>query len=683
MVVMSRLSCLVLTNDPTCRDTLRLAATLQGWLQREGRLAYHAATRGRPSVADDYDLMFVDLRHLVGAARRRAWEIIACAGGRPAKLVVVCGAPEDSLEERWTWELGANLYLPGTPVSAAVDCVCRHLGSAAYTSDAYHRSVSRPAMAPDADSRRLVAGLLRPEAYPHPTADIRLVETHISWVFLTGPFVYKVKKPCSLGFLDFSTLERRRQFCHEEVRLSGRFAPELYLGAVPITGSPDMPRIEGPGTPWEWAVKLVQFDEADRLDAVFEDGRLAAADCESLGAEIARVHGRLAVADPAAGFGTATSVLDAVAINLDQLRGLRPDAGARIDRIAAWLHDRLTAATDTIAARAAGGHVRECHGDLHLANIVLHDGRMMAFDAIEFSPGLRWIDVANDVAFLAMDLHVRGRPDLAAHVETAWVEAADDHAALAVLPIYEVYRAVVRADVAALRGAGPSGAPDKAAAIRAETDRYLDVAERLMQGREPVLFVTSGISGSGKTTLATRLVAAAGAVRIRSDVERKRLAGMAATDRPADAVATAALYDSALTRRVYDRLAALACTALAAGRSVVIDAACNARWQREILAALARDAGVELVWLEFAVPTETVIARVTRRAAAGTDASDASAAVVREQIAVREPITAEELTAAGGRCRLVPITPEALADAAFVTTLTRPASTVETDRCRS
>jgi len=381
VVVMSRLSCLVLTNDPTCRDTLRLAATLQGWLQREGRLAYHAATRGRPSVADDYDLMFVDLRHLVGASRRRAWEIIACAGGRPAKLVVVCGAPEDSLEERWTWELGANLYLPGTPVSAAVDCVCRHLGSAAYTSDAYHRSVSRPAMAPDADSRRLVAGLLRPEAYPHPTADIRLVETHISWVFLTGPFVYKVKKPCSLGFLDFSTLERRRQFCHEEVRLSGRFAPELYLGAVPITGSPDMPRIEGPGTPWEWAVKLVQFDEADRLDAVFEDGRLAAADCESLGAEIARVHGRLAVADPAAGFGTATSVLDAVAINLDQLRGLRPDAGARIDRIAAWLHDRLTAATDTIAARAAGGHVRECHGDLHLANIVLHDGRMMAFES--------------------------------------------------------------------------------------------------------------------------------------------------------------------------------------------------------------------------------------------------------------------------------------------------------------
>jgi len=534
-----------------------------------------------------------------------------------------------------------------------------------------------------ADSRRLVAGLLRPEAYPHPTAGIRLVETHISWVFLTGPFAYKVKKPCSLGFLDFSTLDRRREFCREEVRVSGRFAPDLYLGAVPITGSPDAPRVEGAGTPSEWAVKLVQFDEADRLDAVFAAGRLTTADCESLGAEIARVHGRLAVATPADGYGSATSVLDAVTINLDQLRGLRPDAVPRIDRIAASLHGRLTAVADTIAARIAEGRVRECHGDLHLANIVLHEGRMTAFDAIEFNPGLRWIDTANDVAFLAMDLHVRGRPDLAAHVESGWIEAADDHAALVVLPIYEVYRAVVRADVAALRGAGPDVTADMAASVRAETDRYLDVAERLMEQTMPVLFATSGISGSGKTTLATRLVAAAGAVRLRSDVERKRLAGMAATDRPADAAATAALYDPAMARRVYARLATLARTVLGAGRSVVIDAACNVRWQREILAAAARDAGASLVWLEFDVPAETVIARVTSRAAMGTDASDASAAVVHDQLAAREPITPDELTATDPRCRLVVITPEALASPLFLTTITRIASRVGRDRCRS
>jgi aminoglycoside phosphotransferase family enzyme/predicted kinase len=512
------------------------------------------------------------------------------------------------------------------------------------------------------DSSRLIAGLLRPDAYPHPTGEIRLVETHISWVFLTGQYVYKVKKPCNFGFLDFSKLERRKQFCHEEVRVSGRFAPELYLGAVPITGSPDAPRIEGEGAPMEWAVKLLQFDEADRLDAVFDAGRLTASDCAALGAEIARVHGRLAVADPGAAWGTAQSVLDAVAINLEQLRGLRPDAVSRIDRIAAWLHDRLTSSSATIAARGAAGRVRECHGDLHLANIVLHDGRMMAFDAIEFSPGLRWIDVANDIAFLAMDLRVRGRPDLAAHVENAWIETADDHAALAVLPIYEVYRAVVRADVAALRCSTQSTSSEKAARVRAETDRYLDIAEQLMARREPVLFATSGVSGSGKTTLSTRLVGATGAVRVRSDVERKRLAGMAATDRPANTAATTALYHPTLTRAVYERLAMLARTALGAGRSVVVDAACNSRWQREILAATARDAGVELVWLEFAVPADTVLSRAASRMAAGTDASDASAAVICEQIAAREPLTSEEIAAAGPRCRLVAVTPATLDD---------------------
>ncbi len=516
-----------------------------------------------------------------------------------------------------------------------------------------------------ANSRRLVAGLLRPDAYPHLTGDIRLVETHISWVFLTGTYVYKVKKPCNLGFLDFSTLDRRRQFCHEEVRVSGRFAPALYLGVVPITGSLDAPKIEGTGAPQEWAVKLVQFDESDRLDAVFDAGRLTAADCDALGAEIARVHGCLAVAELGAGWGTAQSVLDAVAINLDQLRGLRPDALSRIDRIATWLHDQLTSAAATIDARIVAGRVRECHGDLHLANVVLHDGRMMAFDAIEFSPALRWIDAANDIAFLAMDLHVRGRPDLAAYVESSWIEAANDHAALTVLPIYEVYRAVVRADVAALRGSAADAPPAKAATVRAETDRYLDVAEQLMKRRSPVLFVTTGISGSGKTTFTTRLVGAAGAVRVRSDVERKRLAGMAATDRPADAASTAALYDPVMTHQVYERLALLARGALDAGRSVIVDAACNCRWQRENFAAVARDTGVELVWLDFTVPADTALARVASRVAEGRDASDASASVIHEQIATREPVTPEELATASPRCRLVAIAPESLADPSF------------------
>jgi len=508
-----------------------------------------------------------------------------------------------------------------------------------------------------ADTLRLVERLRDPAAYPHPTDQIRLVETHISWVFLTGPFAYKLKKPLDVGFLDYTSLEKRRRFCEEEIRVSGRFAPEIYLAAVPITGSPETPRVAGDGPAIEWAVKLVQFDEDDRLDARFDAGRLTAADCRRLGEAIAAVEEGLAVATTVEPWGTAASVHDAVAINLGQLRERRADAAERVGRMEAWLFGRLDDLAGAIEQRRAGGRVRECHGDLHLANIVLHAGRMTAFDAIEFSPSLRWIDVANDVAFLVMDLESRGRPDLAAHVASSWTEAAGDHAAAAVLPVYEVYRAVVRAAVAALRAG--------AAADRAETDRYLDLAERLMRPRRPVFFATVGVSGSGKTTLAESLVGAAEAMRLRSDVERKRLAGMRPTDRPADAAAEAELYGDVMTRRVYERLARLAGTVLASGRSVVIDAACLLRWQREVLAAAAQSAGVPLVWLELALPEAVVIDRVMARLATGGDASDASAEIVRRQLAAREPITAAELAAVGLNARRVPVGEPDLSDPAF------------------
>jgi aminoglycoside phosphotransferase family enzyme/predicted kinase len=493
----------------------------------------------------------------------------------------------------------------------------------------------------------LVRRLLEPAAYPHPTAGIRLIETHISWVILTGDFVYKLKKPCNLGFLDFSSLDRRRTFCHEEVRLNGRFAPDLYLAAVPITGSAAAPRIGGTGPAIEWAVKLRQFPEECRLDRLFAAGRLSAEECSGLGAEIARVEDRLAVADPAAGFGTPDAFLGTVRMNLEQLRHARPAAAPRADRLAEWMARAVEAARPLFAARIAAGKVRECHGDLHLANIVLHDGRMTAFDGIEFNESLRWIDVASDVAFLAMDLEARGRPDLAAHVVSGWMEAADDHAAAGVLPLYTVYRAIVRAAVAAIRHGQAAALRDEAtaAAAAAESDRYLDLAEGLTRPPRPALLVTSGISGSGKTTVAARVVGTCRAVRLRSDVERKRLAGMGPTERPADAAAEARLYDPAASAAVYGRLAGLADDLLAAGRSVVIDATCTLRRQRDRFAEIARRRGVPLVWLECAVPPAEAIARAERRRGAGGDASDATAAVVRAQQSSREPITAAEVAA--------------------------------------
>lgn len=520
---------------------------------------------------------------------------------------------------------------------------------------------------PQASTPLLVRRLLEPAAYPHPTDRIHLIETHISWVILTGDFVYKIKKPCDLGFLDFSTLERRHRFCDEEVRLSGRFAPELYLAVVPITGSADAPRVGGSGEPIEWAVKLRQFDEAGRLDRLFDAGRLSADDCDRLGAEIAAVEERLAVADHTASWGRPEAFAGIVRMNLDQLRRARPEVRTRADRLQAWVEHEVESRRCAIESRVATGKIRECHGDLHLANLVLCEGRMMAFDGIEFNDSLRWIDVANDIAFLAMDFHARGRPDCAARLLSSWMEAADDHAAATVLDLFMVYRAIVRGAVGAIRHgqAADSGDRDAATAARAESDRYLELAERLTTARQPRLFATSGISGSGKTTVAARVVSACGAIRIRSDVERKRLAGMAATARPRDEAAVRSLYGPEMTARVYERLAALAEGMLAAGWSVVIDACCTARSQRDSFAAVARRCHVPLVWLEFDVPAEFVLARVAARQAAGADASDASVDVVRAQLATREPITPEEI-AASPQARCVTVTPWDTDDPSFI-----------------
>ncbi len=386
----------------------------------------------------------------------------------------------------------------------------------------------------------LIERLLEPAPYPHPTEAIRLVETHISWVILTGPFAYKLKKPVSLGFVDYTTLDLRRRSCEGEVRVSGRFAPELYVAAVPITISVEVPCVGGEGEPIEYAVKLVQFDEADRLDSRFVAGRLTAADCRALGEAIAAVEECLPAARPGDPWGTADSVFAAAAANLT------------------------------------------------------------------------------------------------AEVVSSWVEATGDHGSLAVLPIYEAYRAIVRASITAIRGGQGDGA------ARGEGLKYLDLAERLTVGEPPAMIVTCGMSGSGKSTVAAELVGPLAGLRIRSDVERKRLAGMRPTDRPADAVATDALYDESYTRRVYDRLATLAGTVLDARRTVVIDATCIKRWQRDRLAAVALDRGVPLIWVVFDLPTEAVLARLATRQAAGGDPSDASVAVVRRQLAASEPLANEE-----------------------------------------
>ncbi len=492
----------------------------------------------------------------------------------------------------------------------------------------------------------LIKRLLSPDAYRHTTGTIEVIETHVSWVFLTGDLAYKVKKPCHYGFLDFSTLEKRKHFCEEEVRLNKRFAPHLYQTVLPITGQPENAVVGGEGPPTDWAVQLKQFDRADQLDALFDRQALTASDCETLGSDIAHMQERLEAADKGSPWGNSATFLHTVDLNLHQLHQIRPDLRTMIGVLNEWFQARVTHHTDTFVQRRDNQKIRECHGDLHLANVLRDGQHFLAFDGIEFNDSLRWIDTASDIAFLAMDLESRGRRDFSSRVISSWIESSNDHSSLQLLPLYTAYRAVVRATVAAIRRRQLNHG-DRDSSITEtndECEHYLNIALGSTAGHSPRCFATTGVSGSGKTTLAGRLIDTCGAVRLRSDIERKRLAGMAPTQRPRDEKTRRDLYSEAMNLRVYQRLAELASTVLNAGYDVVVDATYHERHHRAILAQMALEHNLPVTWLEIDIPAEFLLSRIAQRRAENADASDASIDIARQQLSTRQPITSEELS---------------------------------------
>lgn len=469
------------------------------------------------------------------------------------------------------------------------------------------------------------------------------IETHISTVLLAGDFAYKLKKPVALGFLDFSTLEQRRFYCEEELRLNRRTAPTVYLDVVPITGGIGAPEIGGSGPAIDYAVRMRRFDVAAVLDKVARDGRLTADLIDRLARTIARFHAAAAPAAPDTEFGSAAVIGRWQLENVDSLRAHAhsPEARSRLDRLADWTRLQLEHLAALLAARRAGGFVRECHGDLHLGNIVLlgeGPGEPTPFDAIEFNPELRWIDVVSDIAFTTMDLHDHRLPSLAWRLASGYFEASGDYEGLALLQFCSVYRALVRAKVAQIR----EHQPQLARAARVHEFRsfadHLELAERLAEPGKPLLVAMSGLSGSGKSVVAQSLAEHIGGVRVRSDVERKRLFGLA----PA-ADSGGSIYTPEATRRTYARLHAVARIAVAAGVPVVIDAASLRRSERGALRDLARELGAHFLLVVCDAPFDVLRTRVGARAAAAADASEADLPVLERQIGWREPLAPGEL----------------------------------------
>ncbi len=505
------------------------------------------------------------------------------------------------------------------------------------------RKAPGPQAAGEDDARRLALALLQPRAYPHAPRRIEHLETHISHVFLTGPWAYKIKKPLELGFLDFSTLEKRRECCGEELRINRRLAPDLYVDVVPITGSVDQPCVEGDGTAIEYAVKMREFAQAGMLEQVLARGGLTAGLVDAVAQQVADFHASLAPAGSDTQFGTAESVVEPARQNFVQLLPLPAAAedGARLDALRQWTEAQHTALGELFGRRKEDGFVRECHGDLHLGNMVLVDGRVRIFDAIEFNARLRWIDVINEAAFLGMDLEHRSRRDLAWRFLNAYLQHTGDYAGARVLRYYMVYRALVRAKVAGIRAAQAELPPAQRTALAAKCRSHIALAHRFATQMRPALIVHYGLSGSGKTTASQVILEHLGALRVRSDIERKRLHGLAASARTGSGVGTG-IYGTEATGATYVRLACAAEDVVRGGCIALIDATFVRRADRDALRALARRLGVPFGIAEFTARPEELRSRVLRRQRESSDASEAGVEVLEHQLRTCEPLSAEE-----------------------------------------
>jgi hypothetical protein len=476
----------------------------------------------------------------------------------------------------------------------------------------------------------LISALRDPGAYPHPAEGVELVETHISWVLLAGDFAYKVKKPIRLPFLDFSTLDARRHFCEEELRLNRRTAPGLYLEVVPVVRTAEGgARIGAAGEPVEYAVKMRRFAAEDLADAMARRGALGEAQVDDLAATLARFHAAAPRAGAASAFGGPEAIEAPALGNFDQVSAPDPGSAARMAALRAWTLREGARLRPVFAERLGQGCVRECHGDLHLGNIAFLAGHAVPFDCIEFDPGLRWIDVMSEVAFLVMDLAAHRLPQLAWRLLNAWQEATGDYEGVSVLRYYLVYRAMVRAKIARIRGAEP-GFRD-----------FLALAETFAGTVRPALVLMQGPAGSGKTVLAQSLLERLGAVRLRSDVERKRLHGLAARSRTGAGFG-AGIYDAAAGERTYARLAELAARVLEAGYPAIVDAAFLETERRARPRRAAERRRAPCVIAQCTATEATLRRRVAARARRDEDASDAGIAVLERQLAAARPLAGEE-----------------------------------------
>jgi aminoglycoside phosphotransferase family enzyme/predicted kinase len=482
----------------------------------------------------------------------------------------------------------------------------------------------------------LVRDLLEPRAYPHHPAKIGLLQTQMSFVFLTGEYVYKVKKPVDLGYLDYTTLEKRRHFSEQEVLLNRRLCPDVYLGVVPITKEDGGHRVEGEGEALEYAVKMRQLPQEKMMDRLLAQRRVTPAMVESVARLLAEFHSRAATGPQISAFGS----LDYVKTNTEEnFSQAGPYIGRTVSRekyqaLKDYAYGFLQRHADIFQQRVEGGHIRDCHGDLHTAHICFEDG-VKIFDCIEFNDRFRYGDVASEVAFLAMDLDHHGRADLGRGFVDGYIAFSRDAGLKKLLGFYKCYRAYVRGKVACFKLDDPYIGDDERGRALEDAASYFDLAYSYARQR-PALFITTGLVGSGKSALARALAGRLGLVVISSDVTRKRLASVPETEHRFEAF-DAGIYSPGFSRKTYDAMFGEAKDILNSGGSVIIDASFIKSEERLKAKRLAEEAGADFFILECTLNEALTRERLAQRLEQGT-VSDGRWEVYQTQKERFEPV---------------------------------------------
>lgn len=486
----------------------------------------------------------------------------------------------------------------------------------------------------------LIVQMQQPDFYPHPVATpIALVQTHVSYVLLTGDYAYKVKKPVNFGFLDYSTLEKRHHFCQEELRLNQRGAADLYLDVLPITHAGAAYQLSGQGEVVEYTLRMRQFPQSALLLEQFEQGKVTVAQMQALAEVVAAFHADSVTNDHIRSYGTVAQIRLAVDENFQQTMGYvdrdpnGPQTRQQYEETRAYCDRFFEDHADWFEQRLQADRIRECHGDLHLRNICYWHDRFYLFDCIEFNEPFRFVDVMYDVAFTVMDLEARHRPDLANAFLNAYLEQTGDWQGLQVLPLYLSRQAYVRAKVTSFLLDDPNIDASAKATAGQTAAHYYRLAWHYTRPTQGRLMLMSGLSGSGKSTVAGMLARHLGAIHLRSDAVRKHLAGIPLQQRGGDD-----LYSPAMTTKTYARLAELGLQLAGQGYTVILDAKYDRRALRQPICQQAIVQAIPVHILHCHAPLAVLQARLDQRT---NDIADATVAVLQQQSL--EPYSPEEL----------------------------------------